>query len=102
MSDYSDVEWPEPWYEIADGRQRAMLTEELKREVTEGHILSGKTASVIGRRDDRDDVLAKIDDDEFLYAQVHLTWSRHPESDTRWPRVAIFRSFDEWKNSCRE
>lgn len=76
-----------------------MLTEELIREVREGHVLSGKSASVIARRDDRDDVLTKLDNDDHQYAEVHLTWSKNPPTDSRWPKTALFRSFEEWKDA---
>jgi len=28
---------------------------------------------------------------------VHLTWSRHRESDPRWPETAIYGSIEEWR-----
>jgi hypothetical protein len=98
-------EWLEPWYRLADERQRCLLEEELKRELAEGHPLAGLAVKVVARRDDQDDVLVALDNDNGengRVAEVHLTWSGKREADPRWPLTVIFESMDEWQRQSKD
>jgi hypothetical protein len=77
----------EPWHRCDDPR----FEEELRREICSSHVLHGVAATIIARRQDRDDFLFELPDGRF--AIVHLTWAR--ESDPRWPATEVFDSIDE-------
>lgn len=79
-----------PWHENKDDE----LIAELDREVPKGHVLHGLPVSVLGRRDDKDEVLFALQDGTGRLATVHLTFQ--VETDVRWPSFAIFASEAEW------
>ncbi len=64
--------WPHPWAALTDGAP--LLVTELKREVSQQHVLFGREAIAVARRGDCDDVLFRLDDGS--YAIVHLTLVR--------------------------
>lgn len=66
---------PPPWW-ILDSKPRLRqgLEVELKRETLPGHILDGKTAFAVAKCDGCDEVIFRIDNNN--YARVHLMWSR--------------------------
>lgn len=87
--------WKEPW--VPCGADNAVdLARELARELSPGHPLFGLTATAIGRREDRNDVLFHLAEEEHPYAVVHLSWSGRPELDPRWPHTTCFSSLDDW------
>ena len=86
--------WPEPWYSLEqEPAQVDGLGKELQAEIGPGHVLTGQSWQVIGRRDDRDDILLLLPDGEV--AEVHLTWARHPEPEP-WPVTGVYGSFKAW------
>ena len=85
------IDFLEPWVALTDA-QRSRFEEELRRELTPGHVLAGAAFRAIARRQDCDDVLFELVGDGV--AVVHLTWSR--ETDARWPRTERFASLAEW------
>ncbi|WP_212496742.1 hypothetical protein, partial [Bradyrhizobium liaoningense] len=88
----------EPWRQVIDERERLLLEEELRKEIGDRHPLVGLEIKVLGRRDDRDDVLASPEDGRV--AEVHLTWSGRKEAHPSWPRTAIFDSMDKWRTGA--
>ena len=78
------IELPEPWY-----WDNVDLTIELRREICEQHVLFSKSLKTIGRRLDNDDVLFQLENDSFMYAVVHLTWTENKELNPLWPITAI-------------
>ncbi len=83
---------PEPWYWC---NSEALLNE-LYKELSPGHILKKRKLKTVARRQDRDDVLFEIIDDNNGYAIVHLTWN--VETAPAWPHTTIYNSWDEvWK-----
>lgn len=88
------VEFLDPWYGVDDAETRAGLEHQLQIEVSERHILFGKSARLIARRCDTDDALFELPDGKV--AEVHMTWRRSVEPDPRWPVTAIFASIEEW------
>jgi hypothetical protein len=94
-----DNDYPEPWYQIVDERQRADLEVELRKEIGDRHPLVGMRIKVIARRDDRDDILVVLDDGENgRIAEVHLTWGGKKEERPDWPKTIIFESIGEWRH----
>jgi hypothetical protein len=87
------IDYREPWYEIDDPSMRDKFRVELEREVSHGHVLYGRAAEVVARRDDRDDFLVSLEGDGW--AIVHLTWRMAPETDPIWPATQVFDSGDE-------
>jgi hypothetical protein len=94
-----DPEFKEPWTGV--GEYARNLSNELEREVTEGHLLWKKRSRAIAQRTDCDDVLFVIeqDGDVPVYAVVHLTWSGGPGSDAHWPDTEIYCSLEEWSRN---
>ncbi|RQR23994.1 hypothetical protein DIE23_34370 [Burkholderia sp. Bp9143] len=70
--DIEKLDWAAPWRSLSTEQEAVGLQRQLDRELTGRHPLSGRGATVIGRRVDRDDVLVVLFDG--TYANVHLTW----------------------------
>ena len=88
------IEWLEPWMPIERPEEREAIQAEFHYELCESHPLFGLSVVALARRYDQDDVLFKLVDNRV--AEVHLTWSRKPEPDPRWPRTTIFASVAVW------
>jgi hypothetical protein len=84
------MDYLEPWFAVNDPG----LADELRRELSPGHILTGLSVTARARRQDRDDVLFEIRDGSGRLAQVHLTYQQ--ESDSRWPLTVVFSTEAEW------
>lgn len=88
------IDFREPW--VAVGQYAENLVKELERELTDQHVLWGKSVRPVAQRTDSDDVLFELDGEPSTYAVVHLTWSGEPEDNYRWPDTKLFSSLDEW------
>jgi len=53
---------------------------ELRREMSKGHVLFGRSVAAIGRRVDNDDVLFYLGDVPPRFAVVHLTYRQEKRS----------------------
>jgi len=82
--DASQVPLRKPWWPVTPEHAEAIKAE-LRREICAGHVLFGRRVSAIGRRQDQDDFLFALSDDRYVLACVHLTFSKRPETDPRWP-----------------
>jgi len=91
-----DIEFKEPW--IAVGESALSVTQELQRELTEGHPLWNAKVCAVARRLDSDDVLFAVErEGEFMqYAVVHLTWRAGQEPLAAWPETELFDSLEQW------
>lgn len=90
------VTWPVGWFRIDDPDHIRLFTEELAREVGDGHVLKGITAIPIARADGSDDYLFQLADGRV--ADVHLTFANHPERPP-WPGTTIFDSLAAWQEA---
>lgn len=88
------VEWLVPWHPVDDPAIRRSLLAELQRELPKGHVLTGTSLTVIGRRQDRDDVLFALSDGRV--AIVHLTFSRERERLPDFPRTWLYETLDRF------
>jgi hypothetical protein len=88
----------DPW--TAENLFADELERELKKELSDGHILLGKPITIVARRKDNDDVLVKVSGDPALYAVVHLTWSHEKERVPTCPRTTLYASWSEWVETC--
>ena len=79
-----------PWH-----RDDTDLTGQLRREINNKHTLYGKPVKTIARRQDNDDVLFEVDDSNFKYAMVHLTWAQTTLDDTKYPRTETYKSWQD-------
>jgi hypothetical protein len=98
------MEFVEPWFSIEKfgGVVADALVAELKREVSENHLLYSRPATVLARRLDCDDILFKLDTPKGQFAVVHLTWKRKRESNPNFPRTKIYDSFEDFvKNKMK-
>ena len=49
----------------------------------------------LGRRQDNDDALFEIENDEFKYAVVHLVWSQNRQSDPGYPATTLYKDWQD-------
>jgi hypothetical protein len=85
------LKWRLPWRPLNHPLDLPALQRQLDRELADGHPLRGKSAEVIGRRVDNDDVLVRCPDGTL--ATVHLDWARVPHSNPReYPSTFIHES----------
>lgn len=91
-NEFHDInkELPEPWY-----LSSVDLTEQLFREISKNHILFAKSLKTIARRQDKDDVLFQIENDQFKYVVEHLTWSKTQQPDKRWPTAKLYKDWND-------
>jgi len=68
---------------------------QLQREIPDGHLLSNKALKTIARRQDCDDVLFELINDEFIYAVVHLTWATHKLSNQSYPLAWLYKNWQD-------
>lgn len=81
---------PKPWYwDDTD------LTKQLYREIPEKHVLFSKPIKTVGRRQDNDDVLFLLENGDFKYAVVHLTWSQKKLQDPNYPRTKLYKDWND-------
>jgi hypothetical protein len=90
--DAASTELPSRWRWVTDTQERAILEDELAREMPPQHLLNGKAVQLIARHEKRDDFLFWLGNSEV--AQVHLTWSI--ETDPSFPHSQIFATFEQW------
>lgn len=96
------MKWLEPWVAIVDldwpPDKKANFCQawesQLRREVGPLHVPFDKPATLIARRFDTDDALFQVS--EQRVAEVHLTWSRGPESDPTWPNASVYETLEDW------
>jgi hypothetical protein len=81
-----------PWQPI--GQHAEELTAELRRELSQKHVLYGRDLKAVATRRDRDDVLFEIDNKDEPLVVVHLT--RRQETDPRWPTTKFFKNWEHW------
>ena len=86
----ADLQLLEPWVTV-DKKEK--YEAELLIEINNRHKLWGLPIEAISRREDRDDVLFRIDESQF--AVVHLTWSGCKEKSSAYPRTDIY---PHWTN----
>ena len=86
----ASIKWPIPWHPIVDGAIDDRIATELYNEVGEQHALYGIKVRPVARREDCDDVLFELLDESARFAVVHLTYSRHAETDPRWPGTEVY------------
>lgn len=94
MNSSQPTNWPEMWQPI-DPVTAVQLQNELHRELSSQHPLFACRAEALARREDRDDVLFKIDGVIFEYAVVHLTW--RPEACPEFPWTTFYVTMDDWQ-----
>jgi hypothetical protein len=74
------------------------LSKELTIEVSKKHVLHGARVKTIARRQDMDDVLFEVDNREYKYAVVHLTWLHHEERNP-WPLTRLYKDWNDVFNN---
>jgi hypothetical protein len=71
------------------------MVKQLQIEINDDHVLANKVVKTIARRQDNDDVLFEIVNDEYKYAVVHLTWSQHTEISRDYPRTKLYKTWQD-------
>jgi hypothetical protein len=81
-----------PWQPI--GQDAEALAVELRRELSQKHVLYGAKLKAVATRKDRDDVLFEVGNKDEPLVVVHLTWRQ--EIDPRWPTTKFFKNWKHW------
>jgi hypothetical protein len=81
---------PGEWWHVRDTSERRDLEDELRRECSDGHVLSGVPVVAAACRKLRKDVIYWIPT-QSSWAWVHLTG--RVEADSRWPRSELYESW---------
>ncbi|SMP30336.1 hypothetical protein [Shimia sagamensis] len=93
---------PAGW-EFVSEAQAASLTNELKREVGEKHVLWQSMYHAIARSTQSDDVLFALDDSQSPFVLVHLTWQVGSRSE--WPKAIFVKNGEHlhsiWQTALR-
>lgn len=87
----------DPWWVITKSMAEG-LTTELIKELSSSHILYGKKAVAVARRQDKDDVVYWVNELD-KYAIVHLTYNK--ENSSEFPKTELF-TLGELENHCKE
>ncbi|PIA77431.1 hypothetical protein BFR04_08260 [Gaetbulibacter sp. 4G1] len=85
-----EIKFLPPWMKI---ESKGNLEDELRKEISNEHLLFGKVVEAIAKREDNDDVLFKIGEQEM--AVVHLTWKGKKESSSEYPKTKTFNHWTE-------
>jgi hypothetical protein len=93
----NNIKWLEPWDSLCT--EPSSFEKEFYNEVGEQHILYGKKVIAIGRRYDYDTFLFHVDNSEFRFAVVHLTYSLK-EEDSNYPKTKLYKDLNDWINRC--
>ncbi|MFB7155629.1 hypothetical protein [Lysinibacillus sp. NPDC056232] len=86
----------DPWWLISKSMSES-FNEELEKELSPKHILFGKEAVAVARREDKDDVIFWIKKPN-KYAVVHLTYSK--ETSSEFPITSLF-TLSELEEYCK-
>ena len=76
--------WPAPWSAL-DGDDSETFADELRLEVSPGHVLYGRATTVVARCGSCDSVVVQSG---VTWLVVHLTW-RQAAEPPQWPVVEI-------------
>ncbi len=88
-------ELPGGWEPVTEDHENR-LTNELAKELPQGHVLFGSRVTARGRRTDSDDVLFITDIEGKPFLIVHMTWRSLAQSDPLWPHTQSFASLEAW------
>jgi hypothetical protein len=88
----SQIQFLEPWYEFLPGQGEAFL-EELKGELSPGHLLESLEVVPLGHSGAADDAIFEAQDSRIF--QVHLTFRRRAERPPL-PHTRVYENADDW------
>jgi hypothetical protein len=88
-----NLEFLEPWVSASDD---SLIHAELQKELSNAHILFQKELVLVGRSLQTDDFLFKIDNSDFEYCIVHLTWSSKKETNPIFPSTKFYKNWEEF------
>jgi hypothetical protein len=87
---------PLGWF-VASEKEALELKNELDKEMSEEHLLYGKSIKVIAHRDGAtDDILCQDENDLAHFTVIHLTWSGKKEKTKDFPFIEIDGNFDDF------
>jgi hypothetical protein len=89
---HANIQFLDPWCEFVPGQSEVFL-QELKRELSPGHLLYGLEVFPLGHSGAADDALFEAEDGRVF--QVHLTFSRRAALPPL-PRTRVYANVDEW------
>lgn len=80
----------EPWEPV---EKPGLLLEQLRAELSEGHVLDGQVKQVLACRVDGDDILVETNSG---FAMVHLTWCRRSRPALPFPHTVVFQDWNDF------
>lgn len=98
-ADWARLRRLERLYKPLTAEQAERFAGELRREVSEGHVLHGVEVQFLARRAGYDDFLAFAPGLEAPWVSVHLTWlyARHKKAENPpWPSTFLYASLKEF------
>jgi hypothetical protein len=88
----SQIQFLKPWYEFLPGQGEAFL-EELKHELSPGHLLESLELVPLGHSGAADDAIFEAEDGRVF--RVHLTLSHRAEQPPL-PRTRVYANANDW------
>ena len=93
-----DIDWQEPWHQVADTAGQLGLQRELTAEIGPRHPLWSTDPIVLGRHGGTDDVLVALSGGR--YAIVHLVWHGHIDQDpSHYPATTLYADLESVKKA---
>ena len=86
---------PEGWF-ASDSEEASIRHAELQRELPPGHLLFGKSISVVAHREGTDDILCRHHDDPSRFTVIHLSWLGREEINSAHPPVEVDGDFEQF------
>ncbi|MFT3823956.1 MAG: hypothetical protein QM731_08545 [Chitinophagaceae bacterium] len=86
-----------PWLQIIAHNES--FEDALQKEISPKHFLYKRKLSIIGRRSDNDEILVEIEDCEYQFAIVHLTYGQHIDANTGYLGTELFKNWLELYNN---
>ena len=90
----TNFSWLPPWSPLDDPQDVVGLAEELRREISAGHLLFDCQFVAIGYSERYDDFLFVTDCVDRPIAVAHLTWKK--ETVPTWPFAIVYPNLDGW------
>lgn len=89
-----EIRWESPWRAVQGTAHWVRIQQRLDKEINPQHPLHGKGATVVGRRVDCDEVLARLADGS--YVNVHLVWGATESQSGTYPRWFAYGSLESF------
>ncbi|MFD0862539.1 hypothetical protein ACFQ1M_10005 [Sungkyunkwania multivorans] len=97
-----ELEFLEPYWDAIEMEEKSIqtLTNELKLELPDNHLLRNENFELIARKTNNDDIVLELEDERIVV--VHLTWKSKKEIDG-YPITRIYKNkIDFWRKEMKQ